>query len=203
LQDGLRDRFPGRWTLAGGCNAIERLSDAAERPDREGCGQQAGKAQMMKNKRTRSTESRSAADCEMRALDDLIERLNAESAGVLDIGVITPTDAPDVFERAQAGNRECVKLFNAIEPLCEKIENAPKRSPVQCGSCQRALRDGNNNYLVVLPRRDDATESLCFAICLQCGSDHATAKARGLEVVRSVWPRLRALTITDPIGGNA
>ena len=139
----------------------------------------------------------------MQAQDAGIEQVSAESAGVLDIAVIGPADAPDVFARAMRGDPECLLLFNCIETMCGQIDRASKESPMVCTTCQQPLEGSDHTFALAIPSRDDPKHFAGVVICGTCAAQTADAKALGVAALRTIWPRLRRLTITNPVGGHA
>lgn len=76
------------------------------------------------------------------------------------------------------------------------IAAAPRRRPMLCASCPRALRGSAYSFVVALPARDDPTQ-------LRCAVEPDAITAKAVTALRKLWPDLRPIAITQETGTRA
>ncbi len=139
----------------------------------------------------------------MNDLPDTIQRVHAEAGGLLELLVFQSTDAPELILDALAGSAEAKQTLRHIKAVVGSVRAAPRRKPMLCAACPRALRGGVFSIVIARPACDDPTRGLGLAICPRCGPDRDTAHAAAAVALRRIWPDLRPVTITHPAGGRA
>lgn len=122
-----------------------------------------------------------------------IARISAEAAGLVEVQVVTREDMPELLAHAMLGDPEAMHLGRLVCDALGRIERAPKRRPMLCGSCPRALRRGRYSLAFAVPRRDAPQEALSLAICEVCATDHAGVVDKAHAALKRVWPDLRPL----------
>jgi len=138
--------------------------------------------------------------------DDLeagIEKLQANSGGVVDVQIITQQNVPGLIQRAMAGDWDAACTLEAVDHALGKIQNAPKRKPMLCGCCPQPLRAGKYAIVVAKGADDMAGQALTLAICDRCGHVHGAAQAAASTALRRIWPNSRPITVTHADGGRA
>ncbi len=139
----------------------------------------------------------------MSAFSESLERIQAEGAGVFDILVLQPSDAPDILADALAGDPQAPMLLRTMGSTIASIEEAPRRARKLCACCPRPLRRGRYSIGLVLPRRDSPTEALAMGVCVCCGTEREAIRAKLGVALRRIWPDLRQVKITHHAGGRA
>jgi len=137
------------------------------------------------------------------ALQEGIERVSDEASGLLTLQVIQRADMPALVLDALAGSNEAVQLLRLTRDTLANIQAAPRRKPMLCGTCPRALRDGQFSVIIARPACDDPTQGLALAICTKCGPDYATVTAKATIALSRIWPDVRPVEVTHPEGGQA
>ena len=139
----------------------------------------------------------------MTALRDGIQQVHAEAGGMLTLQVIQRADMSALVLDALAGSDEAVQLLRLTRDTLTNIEAAPRRKPMLCGSCPRALRNGQYSIIIARPACDDATQGIAMAVCGRCGPDLAAIQAAAHVALKRIWPDLRPITVTHSQGGRA
>lgn len=139
----------------------------------------------------------------MSALQDGVQRVNDEAGGLLELQVIQRTDLPALMLDALAGSSEAAQTLRLANDAVAGIQAAPRRRPMLCGCCPRALRGGRYAVVLARPARDDAAQPLAMAICTKCGPDFGAIQAAATVALRRIWPDLRPITITHSKAGRA
>jgi len=137
------------------------------------------------------------------ALQEGVQRVSDEAGGLLTLQVIQQHDMPALMLDAVAGSDEAVQLLRLAKETLAGIEAAPRRRPMLCGACPRALRDGRFAIIVAKPACDDPTQGIALAICPRCGPTYGAIQAAAAVALRRIWPDLRAITITHSKAGRA
>ena len=88
----------------------------------------------------------------MTALSDCLTNLHSEAGGAVELIVVRPVDAPDLVAHALAGDRQAIRIFEALSNASRAVQKAPKRKPLLCATCPRALRGTAFTFGIVLPR---------------------------------------------------
>lgn len=139
----------------------------------------------------------------MTALQEGVQRVNDEAGGLLTVQVIQQHDMPAMIADALCGSAEAVQLLRLTNQVLANIQGAPRRKPMLCGCCPRALRGGRYAIIIARPACDDPTEGLSLAICRKCGPDHDTLQVKAAVALARIWPNVRPVTVTHPEGGRA
>lgn len=138
----------------------------------------------------------------MSALRDGIQRFHAEAGGLLELQVIQRADLPALILEALAGSAEAAQILRLTNQALHNIQAAPRKKPALCGCCPRALRHGQYAVIIARPACDDPSQGLALAICTKCGPDHDAIQVAARVALARIWPNLRPVTITHPIGGG-
>jgi hypothetical protein len=133
-----------------------------------------------------------------------LQALHAEAGGLLQICMVASTDVPELLLSALSGNRDAKRLLSVMSDTLAHIQKAPKKQPALCVACPRAQRKGRFMLAIALPACDDPTNGLGFGVCDGCsGGKIGQAEAKAVDGLRAIWPDLRPVRITDPVGGRA
>ena len=138
----------------------------------------------------------------MSALQEGVQRVNDEAGGVLSLQVIQRGDMPALISDALAGSGEAMELLRLVRETMDGIQGAPRRKPMLCGSCPKALRNGRFSIVLAKPACDDPTQGVAMMICAKCGSSIGAIQAAALVALRRIWPDARPITVTHPDGGG-
>jgi len=137
------------------------------------------------------------------ALQEGVQRVNDEAGGMLTVQVIQQHDMPAMIAGALGGSAEAMQLLRLTNQVLANIQGAPRRKPMLCGCCPRALRGGRYAVIIARPACDDPTEGLSLAICRKCGPDFDAIQAKATVALARIWPNVRPVTVTHPEGGRA
>jgi hypothetical protein len=129
--------------------------------------------------------------------------IHHEAAGVLALNIVRPGDALNLVVASLEGDREATRLLRAVCDTVARVESAPKRKPMLCGCCPRALRGSGFVICVAIPDRDSPTNGLAFALCEHCSRDDTALGEKASSALRTIWPDLRPITVTHGEGGRA
>jgi len=136
-------------------------------------------------------------------LQDGVQRVNDEAGGLLTVQVIQQHDMPAMVADALCGRAEAMQLLRLTNQVLANIQGAPRRNPMLCGSCPRALRGGRYAVIIARPTCDDPTQGLSLAICRKCGPDFDAIQVKATVALARIWPNVRPVTVTHPEGGRA
>lgn len=136
------------------------------------------------------------------AVPDLMA-IHREAGGVLALNIVRPGDALNLVVASLGGDAEATRLLRAVCDTVARVESAPKRKPMLCGCCPRALRGSGFVICVAIPDRDAPTNGLAFALCENCSRDDAALREKASSALRTIWPDIRTIEITNPAGGHA
>ncbi len=139
----------------------------------------------------------------MTALQEGVQRVSDEAGGMLTVQVIQQHDMPAMIVGALGGSAEAMQLLRLTNQVLANIQGAPRRKPMLCGSCPRALRGGRYAVIIARPACDDPTQGLSLAICRKCGPDFDAIQAKAAVALARIWPNVRQVTVTHPGGGRA
>ena len=139
----------------------------------------------------------------MTALSDCLTNLHSEAGGAVELIILRPVDAPDLVAHALAGDRQAIRIFEALSNASRAVQNAPKRKPLLCATCPRPLRGTAFTFGIVLPMRDDPQSGVAFGICVKCGASAEVLQAKATAALHNIWPDLVPVDITHPEGGRA
>ena len=126
-----------------------------------------------------------------------MEAISAESGGMVELIVVRPADMPGLLGDVLLGDAQATGIFRMVVDTIKRVDAAPKRAPMLCVSCPRALRKGYA-ICIAIPAKDDA-----LAVCPRCGGDLAAIKAKATEGLKKFWPDLRSIEQTHTAGGRA
>ncbi len=139
----------------------------------------------------------------MNALQEGVQRVNDEAGGMLTVQVIQQNDMPAMIAGAFGGSAEAMQLLRLTNQVLANIQGAPRRKPMLCGSCPRALHGGQYAVIIARPACDDPTQGLSLAICRKCGPDFDAIQVKAAVALARIWPNARPVTVTHPAGGRA
>ena len=131
-----------------------------------------------------------------------VEAISAESGGMVELVVVRPADVPGLLGDVLLGDAQATGIFRMVFDTIKRVEAAPKRAPMLCVACPRALRKGYA-VCIAIPAKDDPRQVLALAVCPRCGGDLAAIKAKATEGLRKFWPDLRSIEQTHAAGGRA
>jgi hypothetical protein len=129
--------------------------------------------------------------------------IHREAAGMLALNIVRPGDALNLVVASLEGDPEATRLLRAVRDTVARVESAPKRKPMLCGCCPRALRGSGFVICVAIPDRDSPTNGLAFALCEHCSRDDTALVGKASSALRTIWPDLRPVTVTHPAGARA
>ena len=131
-----------------------------------------------------------------------VEAISAESGGIVELVVVRPADVPGLLGDVLLGDAQATGIFRMVFDTIKRVEAAPKRAPMLCVACPRALRKGYA-VCIAIPAKADPGQALALAVCPRCGGDLAAIKAKATEGLRKFWPDLRSIEQTHTAGGRA
>ena len=129
-----------------------------------------------------------------------MQSLHNEAGGLMRLHVFRQVDAPELIGHAIAGDAEAVRLMRALNDALARINEAPRRYPLLCGSCPRPLRKTDFAVVLALPHRDDPSLCLSMGICKRCGTEPDVIEMKALDAFRRIWPDARPIAIPTPHG---
>jgi hypothetical protein len=131
-----------------------------------------------------------------------MQAIHFESHGCLDLLPVLATDVPLIIFEA-SDNAEAYRILGAINNALQQIQDASLDQPALCGCCSRPLMNLSFSFLIARPANQPNTaHSLALAICEQCGTDHQSVEAAGVQALQHIWPDARRIAITHR-GGTA
>ncbi len=139
----------------------------------------------------------------MSALRDGIRQVHVEAGGLLELQVVQRADMSALILDALAGSDEAAQLLRLTQDTLAKIKAAPRREPMLCGACPRALQGGRFAIIIAKPSCDDPTQGIAMAICTRCGPNLPGIQAAARTALQRIWPDLRPVVVTHPKGGRA
>jgi hypothetical protein len=123
-----------------------------------------------------------------------IRAVHAESGGLLQIHVFAPGDVGALLADALMGDATAGRLFRAINNSIKQIGAAPRRKPVLCLCCPRAIRLRDQFSIVVtVPHHEAPTRALGSALCQRCTVAPEPLMPRVVTGLRRIWPEVRAI----------
>jgi hypothetical protein len=129
-----------------------------------------------------------------------IARFEEESGGLLAIVVISPEDAPALFEAARAGDPDAVRLAHAVTALVERVNDA---EGALCASCDANLADTAFSAVIATPACDDPALGIGLGVCIECATEHDAIVLKAGEGLRRAFPSLRHITLQGHGAGRA
>jgi len=129
-----------------------------------------------------------------------IQRLHAESGGVLDLLIVAPSDLSALIALAHAGDAAADRIANATSEMMTIVRRGSRRMPTLCTGCSKPLRAGR--YNVVVASAADATkvdDAITMAICDRqlCGSTPAAIQRQAAAALRKIWPGVRQVPMAS------
>lgn len=108
-----------------------------------------------------------------------IEQVHRESAGLLCVHLVKPSDGAGLIAAAVLGHRESSQLLLVIAQAARQIRQAPSRQLTLCLCCPRPIpKPEGVTFCITLPDVDQPNLALASAICPECGKN-AAANALG------------------------
>ena len=130
----------------------------------------------------------------------MVQQVNDEAAGLLEIIVVRPLEILDLLAAARPENR-AGKLASLAMRTVLNIHDAPARDPVQCMTCCRSMTLLIPcSVVLAIPYRDAPEKALASVMCADCATDLATIRSKAIDYLRSTWPDLRPITIGSQVG---
>jgi hypothetical protein len=139
-------------------------------------------------------------------LAEAVDRVQHEASGsTLDVFLISPPETVQLMVDALDGDAEAARLFNAVVVTGDRIEAAPRKSPILCVTCPRPIKRVSSGVIFgfAVPATEQPSAGIGFAICPRCSADRAALPAKAATGLRRIWPDLRSINITHPAGGLA
>ena len=129
-----------------------------------------------------------------------IQRLHAESGGLLDLLIVTPSNLLALIALAHAGDAAADRIANATSEMMTIVRQGSRRAPTLCTGCSKPLRSGR--YNVVVASAADATkvdDAITMAICDRqvCGSTPAAIQRQAVAALRKIWPGVRQVPMAS------
>ena len=136
-----------------------------------------------------------------------IQALHVEAGGdgakvLLTCEVVSPADRLRIMTSALAGDGAAAQLLCAVQDAVQRIEGAPKRRRMLCGSCPRPLHGKRYAVVVVRAARDDGQQAMTLAICPHCATAKRDVEQKAVKALSRIWPDLRQLDVASA-GGHA
>lgn len=125
---------------------------------------------------------------------------------LVDVYLVDQMAAAELMARSLLGDAEAAQLFGAFLEAGKRIASAPRRSPVICATCPRRIRRVTHDLIfgIAAPERTDRPSSaIGFAFCPRCAANRIGLLARASESLHQIWPDLRPIVISHPVGGHA
>jgi hypothetical protein len=132
-----------------------------------------------------------------------IQNIRDEAGGALRLYAVGPEHAAGLLADSLLGDVEAMRVMRGVLDTVQRIEAAPRRKPMLCACCPRALRGSGFIVCLMMPERDAPTTALGFGICERCGQDEAALPTKAADALKNIWPDLRPIAITHPTGGHA
>jgi hypothetical protein len=126
--------------------------------------------------------------------------LHREAAGVIRAEIYTFIDARALALSAASGSVKSRNTLRAMGDFLAEIGKAPRKKPMLCGTCNRALRRVAFDLAVIFPEIDNPTNCLVLGICSHCASKSGGTAARTMELAKRVWPELRTIEVHQQTG---
>jgi hypothetical protein len=144
-----------------------------------------------------------AADIE--AKREAIQSVNDVSAGLLNVSIVDAGAWAGLLAHALMGDRGSEALLQAVVQAGARVEQAPRRLPALCLCCPRAVKriSANTVFGVAMPVIGKPTGAVGFVFCDRCASDRSALPTKAITGLRRIWPELRQVEITHPVGGQA
>jgi hypothetical protein len=138
---------------------------------------------------------------------DGVRRLQAESGGLLRIGIFDLAKIGEVLAAASLGNETAKMLIGALLEERQRILDAPPDRPVLCVACSRPIKkisDTETIYGLLIPSVAQPKTALSFAFCPKCAAaDRPALFTKSEAGLRRLWPGLRSVVISHQDGGRA
>jgi hypothetical protein len=134
-----------------------------------------------------------------------IHAVSSEAAGLLDVSIIDASMGVDLLVDAMRGDSEAAALHQAVRQAAERVRRAPRNKAALCICCPRSVKRirPDTVFGIAVPATPTPTGAIGFVFCDRCAADRSTLAAKAADGLRRIWPDLRPITITDPIGGRA
>lgn len=136
---------------------------------------------------------------------DAVQRVNDSAAGVIDVSIINATTGAMLMADALLGDQVAATLLLAVTQAAARIKRAPRQKPALCVCCPRSVRRvcSDTVFGVASPSVPNPAGVIGFVFCDRCAGTPGSLAAKATEGLRRIWPDLRPITITDPVGGHA
>jgi hypothetical protein len=126
-----------------------------------------------------------------------LEATSNEAGGVWNAYAFRPPDKTSLMLAAAYGDAFAELALNVIDTVTSGVRSAPRKAPMRCMCCPRAIRYGAWYAIaMVAPSRPDASRSIGAAVCERCAADEAMLTGKIIAAMRELMPDARA--ISDP-----
>lgn len=142
------------------------------------------------------------AACSPGPWGEAVKRLHVEAGGLLNLDVVRRSDMPRLLGAALAGDADAADLVRLVSDALRSIEDAAAAESKQCACCAGELPTKRFALVIARPAVDDPQQGMVLAICPRCGATPGGIKAAATQALRSIWPDVREVQITNP-GGRA
>jgi hypothetical protein len=134
-----------------------------------------------------------------------VQDIHDEAAGLLNVDIVDPLRCFQLLAAAALGDYEASVLIQAVAQAGRAVKKAPPRKPTRCMCCPRVVRriSATTVFGVAYPATGNPSAALGFVFCDGCSSDHGTLVEKATAGLRRIWPDLRPVVITHPVGGVA
>lgn len=136
------------------------------------------------------------------AFADAVDRLQEESvAGSASVVAVQKVDLPIWFARSYQRDPEAMRVIRAVDHALERIALSSADQPVKCAGCETGLMDAADfSLVVIMPDTEAGTQLMALGVCDVCGPTSAAILARGVGVMRQIWPGARMVRTCDVVG---
>jgi hypothetical protein len=131
-----------------------------------------------------------------------IQAAHAEANGLLGLHLIAPHELHYLIDAAMAGDALAAKLTYCVVDAVEKTEGAPRRKPVLCIGCGKAVKGTAFSVAVILPEVETPENAVVNTVCPRCAKTPDQGKAAVLAALQRVWPSARCIQVTHEDGGH-
>jgi hypothetical protein len=123
---------------------------------------------------------------------DAIRQVHTEAGGMLSVNIVEPSRAHGLMAASLAGDENATRLMRALVLAIEAVHRAPRKRPVLCLCCPRAVRP-RDQFTVCVTRPENGNPSMVIgsAICARYFADKSTLIERVATALKEIWPQAR------------
>jgi hypothetical protein len=131
---------------------------------------------------------------DLTAWESGIRAVHTEAGGLLHVHVFAPSDVGKLLADALMGDATAGHLFQTVNRSVEQIGAVPRKKPILCLCCPRAIRLRDQFSIVVaLPHHEAPTRALGSALCQRCAVPPGVLPRVVAALKQRIWPELRAI----------